>query len=412
MVAQPSRAIGVRQTRRNDALARASQARISEELILKKLTVVFAALAATSLGSCARSQDAATPAQAAPQSLGPRALEPGLIAPEFSLPDQDNKTRNLKDYRGKTVILAFYPADMTGGCTLEARGLTQSLQEFVSRNVQVFGISVQDVASKKKFCETEGITYPLLADVEKKTAANYGVLNGGVSDRVTFLIAPDGTIAAIDRNVNVASHAEDLLKLIAANKDKLTPKAPPMQAVPVGMAHAKVTFGQNVVPFSLPNYDGKTISVGAWNANKTKATLILWVSTKCPYSNGYNARMKSIADKYAARGVRTFAINSNKAETPAEIAAHAKANKFAFPVLKDAGNSIADRFDAKVTPEAFLIDSKGMLRYHGYVDDSLEEDDVKSRDLQAAIDALLAGRAVKTKQTLAFGCGIKRVEKK
>lgn len=159
----------------------------------------------------------ATTAQAAASDP----LQPGAPAPLFALPDQDNKVHQLKDMQGKIVVLAFYPADMTKGCSLEAHNLTASLDEFKKRDVELFGISVQDVNSKKQFCETEGIKYTLLADVEKSASKDYGVLSDkGVAKRVTFVIDKEGKIAAVDPAVNPASVVPDTLKMVDAVIEK------------------------------------------------------------------------------------------------------------------------------------------------------------------------------------------------
>lgn len=165
-------------------------------------------------------------------------------------------------------------------------------------------------------------------------------------------------------------------------------------------------IGATVKGFSLPDAAGKTHEVGDWGASK--ATVLLYVATRCPISNDYNARMASLANTYTAKGIKFYGINSNKQELAPEIAEHAKENKWSFPVLKDAGNKIADRFDAHVTPEVFVVDPKGSLVYWGNIDDSRKEDQVKQRGLKDALDAVLAGKEVAVKQTRAFGCTIKR----
>ncbi len=142
-------------------------------------------------------------------------LEPGVSAPLFALPDQNNTVHKLEDSKGKIVVLAFYPADMTSGCSLEAHNFTKALDEFKKRGVILYGISVQDVDSKKKFCEKDGITYPLLADVKKDTSRDYGVLTAiGVARRVTFVIDKKGTIAAVDPSVKPATVVADTLKMV------------------------------------------------------------------------------------------------------------------------------------------------------------------------------------------------------
>jgi len=132
-----------------------------------------------------------------------------------ALPDQNNTVHKLEDSKGKIVVLAFYPADMTSGCSLEAHNFTKALDEFKKRGVILYGISVQDVDSKKKFCEKDGITYPLLADVKKDTSRDYGVLTAiGVARRVTFVIDKKGTIAAVDPSVKPATVVADTLKMV------------------------------------------------------------------------------------------------------------------------------------------------------------------------------------------------------
>ena len=172
---------------------------------------------------------------------------------------------------------------------------------------------------------------------------------------------------------------------------------------------AKVAIDKPVAPFTLPNYDGKTVTVGNWAEDGTKATVVLFIATKCPVSNAYNTRMAALATKAAEQKVRVIGINANKAESAADVAAHAKKHGFSFPVLKDANNIVADRFEAAVTPEAYVVDSSGVLRYHGRIDDSQREGGVQNTDLQNAIDATVAGKPVAVKTTTAFGCSIKRV---
>jgi peroxiredoxin Q/BCP len=142
-------------------------------------------------------------------------LKVGDIAPGFTLHDQDNNEHALADYKGKVVVLAFYPADMTKGCTIEAHKLSGIADDLQKRGVKLFGISVQDVNSKKQFCEKEGIKYTLLADVEKDASRAYGVLRpSGVASRSTFVIAPDGTIGALQRSVNPLTSDKDTLQMV------------------------------------------------------------------------------------------------------------------------------------------------------------------------------------------------------
>lgn len=170
-------------------------------------TFIAVALAVLCAGGlvCARAAESARP------------LSVGQAAPSFALPDQNNTTHQLADSRGKIVVLAFYPADMTSGCSLEAHNFTQAQDEFKKRGVVLYGISVQNVESKKKFCSMDGITYPLLADVQKETSKDYGVLGtSGLARRVTFVIDKNGNIAAVDPAVKPATVVPDTLKMVDA----------------------------------------------------------------------------------------------------------------------------------------------------------------------------------------------------
>ncbi len=139
--------------------------------------------------------------------------------------------------------------------------------------------------------------------------------------------------------------------------------------------------------------------------------VLMFLATECPVSNDYNERMAAIASRYAGKKVTFIGVNSNKQETVEDIKEHAAKNKFPFIILKDLNNVIADLYAAQVTPEAYVLDAKGILRYHGRIDDSRDPDDITSEDLSAALDAMLAGKEVPRAETKAFGCGIKRVKK-
>lgn len=142
------------------------------------------------------------------------------------------------------------------------------------------------------------------------------------------------------------------------------------------------------------------------------ATVVIFISTQCPISNGYNERMNALYKDYSQQGVRFFFLNANRTEDPAEVERHAKANGFAFAVYKDDRNQSADRFGAQVTPEAYVMDRGGVLRYHGAIDDSpSNEARVTARPLRAALDAMLAGQGIPRKEMKAMGCTIKRVRK-
>jgi peroxiredoxin len=198
---------------------------------------------------------------------------------------------------------------------------------------------------------------------------------------------------------------EDSMKMIRAFSMLLLPACAFGLALADGAAGLKV--GQPVPDFKLTAYDGTQHSLAQYRSSK--GTVLIFVSTKCPVSNAYNDRMVALAAAYQPKGITFLGINANKAETPDDMAAHARDHKWNFPVLKDTGNKVADQLSASVTPEVFLVDSTGTLRYHGRIDDSQDEAAVKSHDLQEALDAFLAGKDLPRAEAKAFGCSIKRV---
>ncbi len=168
--------------------------------------------------------------------------------------------------------------------------------------------------------------------------------------------------------------------------------------------------GEKAPAFSLKNYDGKEVKLEKL-LKENKFVVVMWVSTKCPVSNAYNERMEKLNETYSSKGITFVGINSNVAESVSDIASHSKEQKFKFAVLKDEGNKVADLYGAMVTPETFVLDTKGTIIYHGRIDDSKNADKVESRDLASALDALLAGKKIENADTKAFGCSVKRAEK-
>jgi len=160
--------------------------------------------------------------------------------------------------------------------------------------------------------------------------------------------------------------------------------------------------------FQLTTIDGKAFSLA--EAEKAhKAVVLMFIATKCPYSNAYNDRMRQMADDYAGKGVLFVGINSNNSEPESEVKAHASQHKFGFTLAKDPGNKVADLYDARRTPEIFVVAPDGKLLYHGRIDENYEEPTkVTSPDLKNALDQILAGQPVEKAETKAFGCTIKR----
>lgn len=341
----------------------------------------------------------------------------GTAAPNYFLPDQDGKMHNLASDKGKAVLLAFYPADFTGGCTLEAHSLSSAYKDLKALGVTVYGVSVQDPKSHKSFCSKEGIPYTLLADTEKKMATAYGVLipGVGIANRVTYLIGADGKVAYIDSNVNghLTTCGEDWVAWVKAHPAASMAAQAPASAQTIRAsfspsASGSAVIGKAVPSFTLPNTStGKPVSLKSLAASK-KATVLMFVSTRCPVSNAYNSRMAALAKKYTALGVAFAGIDANTTEPTPEIADFVKQQAFLFPILKDADGAVADAYAAHVTPETYVVDKRGVLVYHGRIDNDMDMANVKTHELSTALDAVLAGKPVARAEAKAFGCSIKR----
>jgi peroxiredoxin Q/BCP len=138
----------------------------------------------------------------------------GSEAPQFTLPSQDGTPVSLQQFRGRWVVLYFYPKDMTSGCTMEARNFERDLAQYQQHNAVILGVSVDGVDSHKQFCVKEGLTFKLLADTDHKVSQEYGTLSHipfTHASRNTFLISPDGKIARVFDDVKPSEHSAQVL---------------------------------------------------------------------------------------------------------------------------------------------------------------------------------------------------------
>ncbi len=134
-----------------------------------------------------------------------------------------------------------------------------------------------------------------------------------------------------------------------------------------------------------------------------KGVVVLFMSTICPYSNYYNDLIRDMAVEFEARGIIFVGVNSGRLETSEEARTHARAHGHTFDIIKDPGSRIAGLLDARRTPEVFVLDHEGKLRYHGRIASK-----ISSPDLKNALDSLLAGRPIRPAETKSFGCSIPR----
>jgi peroxiredoxin Q/BCP len=150
-------------------------------------------------------------------------LAVGTVAPNFTLPSQDGSPVHLSDYKGKWVVLYFYPKDQTPGCTIEAHNFQRDQAKFDALNTVILGVSLDTVASHQQWCTKDGMTFKMLADPDHKVVDTYGVglMAHGVlnfAKRTTFLISPQGIVTKVWVVSDVNNHSAEVQAEIAAEK--------------------------------------------------------------------------------------------------------------------------------------------------------------------------------------------------
>ena len=143
-------------------------------------------------------------------------LKPGDGAPHFSLPDNQGRQVSLSEFKGKWVVLYFYPKDDTPGCTTEACHFRDDFKLLENLGAQVIGMSIDDSFSHKKFAEKYNLPFPLLSDASGEVASLYGALNNflviKLAKRYTYLINPQGKIAKIYLSVDTSKHSQEIIE--------------------------------------------------------------------------------------------------------------------------------------------------------------------------------------------------------
>jgi peroxiredoxin Q/BCP len=145
-------------------------------------------------------------------ALGGTLPQKNQPAPEFTLPSNAGDGEiSLSDYRGKWVVLYFYPKDFTSGCTIEARRFQQDLPKYAQKNAQIIGVSADDVDSHAEFCDSEGLVFPLLSDTNGAVSKAYGSWMNFISIRHSFIIDPQGILRETFVKVNPAIHSREVM---------------------------------------------------------------------------------------------------------------------------------------------------------------------------------------------------------
>ncbi|MCP6758227.1 MAG: peroxiredoxin [Fischerella sp. CENA71] len=138
-------------------------------------------------------------------------LAVGTDAPAFTVKDTNGNTVSLSDFKGKTVVLYFYPKDDTPGCTKQACSFRDANEQYTSKDIVVLGVSADDESSHQAFTQKYNLNFPLLADTNGSLIKAYDVDGGGYAKRVTYVIDGNGKIVHVDSSVNTSTHASDVL---------------------------------------------------------------------------------------------------------------------------------------------------------------------------------------------------------
>lgn len=163
-------------------------------------------------------------------------------------------------------------------------------------------------------------------------------------------------------------------------------------------------IGDHVGGFAVQEPSGSTVKYSSGN---DKVMVVAFISARCPISNAFNSRLNDLYLEFSKR-VEFVVVNSNANESMEVVRRHSVEMGYDFVVYKDIGNAVADLFGAVSTPDTFVVDRKGDLQYHGYIEDSPNPAKSKNRALRLAIEAALVGQPAPIAETHAFGCSIRR----
>jgi peroxiredoxin Q/BCP len=141
-------------------------------------------------------------------------LAVGAMAPAFTSIDDDGNPVSLSDFKGKVVVLYFYPKDDTPGCTKQAQSFRDNYTQYQDKEMVVLGVSMDDRDSHKLFKEKYGLPFQLIVDTDGAITKAYDVEGGGYSKRVTYIIDGEGKITFVDDKVNTGTHAQDILQIV------------------------------------------------------------------------------------------------------------------------------------------------------------------------------------------------------
>lgn len=331
------------------------------------------------------------------ESPPPYSAGRGQTAPELALTDQAGQVHHLSDYRGRVVLLAFAGAGEKDAAVGALRSLRDTTGEIDHLGLKVFGVSSESPQALRRLHGLERLPFPLLSDPEGRLAAAYARLTGRPAGQPeSVVVGPEGKIQASIPPEPGQNHAQTLVEWSRCC-----------------VARMLVSSAKHV-PASVPNVplpvaEGESSRRETlYGDRKQVATLVVFLSSRCPCSQAYNDRVLALTRELSPSVVRIVGVYANADESTEECREHFRRNGFRFRMVRDEHRTLADRFGARVTPEAFLLDSHGQLRYHGRIDDSRNPEQVTTHELRDALTAVISGMEPPRRDTPAFGCAITR----
>ncbi len=321
------------------------------------------------------------------QQFAPPEPQPENVRGRLS--DQSGRAHGLNDYRGRPIVLAFV-GDLRNPWSLEMlRALRDEIARFDAVGVKLFGVTSADAHQARLVHAELRLTFPLLVDSGRELTASTQVRT---SDGVLCVIGPEGRVAA-----RLADDRPDLQLAQALFWAQCG-----TQGQARSSSRSPVAVMRNYrLPDSPPNHPEMLRG-----DDTQKLTVVVFLSARCPCSRGYNGRLRALAERFMPRGVRFVGIYGGVDEAEAEIRAQARAERFPFRVVHDEDQMLTRAFGAEVTPEAYLLDQHGVVRYHGRLDDNRNPALVRRSDLREAIIAALRDVRPNPAETVAFGCAI------
>lgn len=348
------------------------------------------------------------------------ALSVGDAAPGFCLPGAD-RFHSLSEQNGRVGTVVIFWRNACPVCRAEIGVLRKIAAEWMGKGFAFVAINSADAGRERgesfedmqRLYHGEYLSFPYLKDLTQETALAYRV----AMTPAVFVVDAKGAIAYFGGFAGLPA----ALEAIAAGRASPA-NAPPMKGTPLRLSEGlapresdhSLAAGERMPAFGLVGVDGNLHRYAT--PLKRKATAFVFTCNSCPDAIEYQERLIGLAKRYKV-DVREAAaeivlINSNDARQVLEdsfdaMRTAAKAKVYPFAYLYDEGQHVAKAFGATRTPQVFVVDGGGVIRYAGAIDDSVDASKVTRRYLQDALDAVVAGRTAATARTEPVGCTIK-----